>query len=385
MAVIAPVGGGLVSDIINWVRRIIKIPSTQSISDAVISDYINRFMTYDLPERIQLFEMKRQYVFETIPNIFQYQAPFIPATTAIFPGGSAQPAPPFLSGTTSTTTQSQTIVPVYQMFKPPVYVDRVEIGWFQSNDQFYQVFPEFVNNEVPILGDGTAGPFTLTVADNPILRGFIDDLGYLTPYVFITTVNAAGQQQYIVDSGYTDTSGNGLLIQVDASLQNIIGPVLTGTPPNAGGSGTINYSTGVATFTFNSNTVSGANIQTQTTPFSAGAPRVCLFFNNFFKLYPVPDRAYKIQIDAYMTPTVFLNTTSAVPFAYMSEYIARGASQKILSDNGDYEQFQFYEPLFREQENFVLRRSDRQRAVQRTPTIFSGQTNNYTQQGYTQY
>ena len=85
----------------------------------------------------------------------------------------------------------------------------------------------------------------------------------------------------------------------------------------------------------------------------------------------MPDRAYKIQCDAYITPTFFFNTSAAIPFAYMSEYIARGAARKILSDTGDWELFDRNEPLFREQENFVLRRSDRQRATQRTPTIFS--------------
>jgi hypothetical protein len=55
----------------------------------------------------------------------------------------------------------------------------------------------------------------------------------------------------------------------------------------------------------------------------------------------------------------------------MSEYIARGAARKILSDTGDIEQFQFYEPLFREQEMLVWKRSQRQFTATRTPTIFS--------------
>jgi hypothetical protein len=55
----------------------------------------------------------------------------------------------------------------------------------------------------------------------------------------------------------------------------------------------------------------------------------------------------------------------------MCEYIARGAARKILADTGDIEQFQFYEPLFREQEMLVWKRSQRQFTATRTQTIFS--------------
>ncbi len=275
-------------------------------------------------------------------------------------------------------------MPVYQLFKPPAYCDGVQMGWYQSNEQFYNVFPELVLNEIPLLGDGTTTNFSTVSGQSPILRAFIDDLGNLLPYVYITTLDDAGNQQYIVDSGYKDSSGLGILIQTDSTFQNIIGPDLTGTPPNTGGSGRVDYLTGDLTFNFITAPADQANIQVQTSPYSAGFPRICLFFNNVFKLYPVPARAYKIQVDAYITPTVFFNTQASIPFAYMSEYIARGAARKILSDSGDYDQFQFYEQFFKEQENLVLRRTSRQNATQRTPTIFSSQssTNPYF---YTQY
>ena len=78
-----------------------------------------------------------------------------------------------------------------------------------------------------------------------------------------------------------------------------------------------------------------------------------------------------MELDAYLTPAAFLSTSNAVPFGYMSEYIARGAARKILADTGDIEQFQFYEPLFKEQEILVWKRSQRQFTSSRTPTIYS--------------
>lgn len=373
---ISPVGGGVFSDIITWVRRIIKSPSPQAISDATISDYINRFVNYEIPERILLSELKRQYTFETQAGIFEYAAPFISNTSNTFAVNSTPP--PFFNNDTPAATQSQTPVPMFHEFRPPIYCDGVQMGWYESNSAFYGLFPELVQNEVPLLGDGTAGPYSINLSRTPILRGFVDTLGNLEPYIYITFVDTAGIQHYIVDTGYLTAAGLGILIETDETFQNIVGLPLTPAgsyPPNGGGAGTVNYDSGALTFTFNTGIpAAGANINVQYSPFSAGFPRTALYFNNTFKLYPVPDRPYKIQLDAYLTPTAFLKTTSAIPFAYMSEYIARGAARKILSDNGDYEQMQFYEPLFREQENLVLRKTSRQNAVTRTPTIFSGQT-----------
>ena len=77
-------------------------------------------------------------------------------------------------------------------------------------------------------------------------------------------------------------------------------------------------------------------------------------------------------MDAYLTPAAFLLSSDAIPFGYMAEYIARGSARKILSDTGDWEQFMAYEPLFKEQEDLVWKRSQRQTTATRTQTIYSG-------------
>lgn len=378
-----PVAGGIFADMITWVRRLIKSPSPQVISDETIGDYINRFWVYDVAERVQLLEMKRQYTFETQANIFEYRAPFSPRQSWVFPPNPNPP--PFNDNPVPPATVQQTPVPLYHEFRPPIYCDGVEMGWFQSTEQFYNVFPELVLNEIPLLGDGTLGPYTMNAGRSPILRAFIDDLGNLKPYVYITYVDLGGVQHYIVDSSFLDPNGLGILIETDETFQNIIGNQLTGTPPNGGGAGTVNYDTGEVIFSWFAQPVPDqVPIELQTSPFSSGRPRIALYFNQIFKVYPVPDRAYKIQVDAYVTPQVFFSSTAAFPFAYMAEYISLGAARKILSDNGDWDQYDRYEGRFREQENLVLRKTSRQNMVIRTPTIYSGQTsaNSYL---YTQY
>jgi hypothetical protein len=340
---LAPTSGGILSEIITWVRRIIKTTSDQSISDQLIADYINRFYIYDMSERVQLFELKRQYTFVTVANVFEYQLPYAN----------------------------------YQLLEDPVYCDGVQIGRFQSNQQFYNVFPELVLNEQPLLGNGSIGPFTIQLGQSPILAGFTDDLGNLLPYVYINAFDTSGNQMYIVDDG------NGNLIQTDSTFQ--VGPFPSQTINPVLQAGSIDYITGLATdIEFNTNTLNGSPINTMSSPYSAGTPRICLFFNNIIKLYPVPSRPHKIQFDCYITPSQFLNTGDSVPFSYMAEYLSRGAARKILSDDGDYDQFQFYEPLFKEQENLVLRRTTRQNSTQRTSTIFN-QVNGQNPYLYTQY
>ena len=51
----------------------------------------------------------------------------------------------------------------------------------------------------------------------------------------------------------------------------------------------------------------------------------------------------------------------------------------MLSDTGDVEQFAFYELLFREQENLVLRRSSRTKTSTPTPNIFNQGLGNINQ------
>lgn len=144
---------------------------------------------------------------------------------------------------------------------------------------------------------------------------------------------------------------------------------------------TINYLTGTANVTFPAAVPPGVNINALCYYFQTGLPRACLFYNNVLTFRSPPDQQYLVEVDAYLSPTAFMQSTQAIPFGYMTEYIARGAARKILADTGDMEQFQFYEPLFREQEILVWKRSQRQFTASRTETIYS-QGINQGQSGY---
>jgi hypothetical protein len=333
------VPGSLLSDCITWVRRIIKAPSPTAIPDSTIIEYINRFYMYDVPSRIQLFELKRQYTFLTEANKQIYNFPFNPSIVV-----NDDPPNQALQG--------------YYFIRDPVYADGVQIPLFVSNSQFFRAFPSLVTNLAPIQGDGSAGTYSYTPSAQTILRGARDASNVLHPAVFITATNNAGSIVYIVDDG------NGNLIQTDSSFQ------IRADPDTA--SGSVNYQTAAMSFTFDTAIPSGNDIRISTVAQQSGRPVAMLFFNNQITLFPLPDKAYKIECDAWITPAQFLDTDTSMPFFYMVEYLARGAARKILIDSKDTTQVEFYEPFFREAEMIVLRRSNNQREQERTPTIFSG-------------
>lgn len=394
----------LLSDVITYIRRIIKSPSNAVISDNLLIDYINRFWLMDVDARVQLFDLKTKYSFQTSPGVDQYNMPLYEKQ---------------IEGVGD--TQSINFFPVYQGFLGPAYVNGVQVSFQTQKQNFFSSWPNIVQySQVIGQGNGSAGPYTFQIpflsnvpTPNPpnppfqgILRGHVDITGIIatgqnedpplvtlteiqnnSPYiqnipvtsveskVFITSSDATGANVIIQDSGQFLASNvnYGLLMQTGKApngnlpLSTPIGQDRYSTTQN-----TINYFTGVATNVYFPAAIpNGQNINAQCYFFQTGLPRGILYYNNVLTLRSPPDRQYLVELDAYLSPAAFLNSETALPFGYMAEYLARGAARKILSDTGDIEQFQFYEPLFREQEMLVWKRSQRQWTATRTETLYS--------------
>jgi len=186
------------------------------------------------------------------------------------------------------------------------------------------------------------------VGSGGIATTFVSSTGLLDSTVYITAVDVAGNNLVLQDDGNGSLIGNGF--------------------------GTVNYITGAVSATFANAIPATSNINSQSIPYTPGRPQAVLYFDNVFSFRPVPDRPYLFQIDAYYNPASFLATNNSVPYRWMAEYIARGTARKILTDYGDAEQLAFYEPYFREQENFCLRRTTRQNSNTRVATVYQGQT-----------
>lgn len=344
----------------------------------------------DIDARMQLFDFKTTYRFETIPGICDYNMPLYSAQNE--PG--SQVISPF---------------PIYQGLMAPAYVNGIELPFFTQRDTFFRLFPNYIPylQEVGI-GDGVTTNFQFSLPSggqstnapvtgfwqSGVIPGHIDMTGIIStgatqdpiftnsyvqipstsvkPGVTITYTNANGSNTVITDSGQFLQSGTN---------QNLFGLLMQpGNPPNGDSAmpggysttvNTVNYNTGIVNVSFPLAPPAQSVIQVQSTFYQPGIPRQCLFYNNTITLRAPPNSQYLIELDAYLTPAAMLTTSQALPFAYMAEYIARGAARKILSDTGDWEQFAAYEPLFIEQERLVWKRSQRIWTSTRTPTLFS--------------
>jgi hypothetical protein len=375
-------------NVITYVRRIVKTPSNASLSDDLIIDYINRFYINDVPAVMQLFDLKKTYQFQTCPTVDKYNMPLY----SIQSEGTIQ--------------QQIGMYPVYQGFLGPARINGRMVPFQTEEKYFYGLWPKITQPLINVAtGDGTRGPyiFTLPVLSgiNPpiqnqnsfqgIIRGHVDisgiiatgtnqdppletSLNLLIPVTsvesafFITSIDANGQSVVVQDSGQflSNNVNCGLLMtKGNAPLGN------TGLGTYSTTQNIVNYMTGNVYVTFPVAIPIGQSINVQCYLFNCGLPTAILYYNNKLVIRTPPDTQYNVELEAYLSPSAFMNSSDSIPFGYMSEYIARGAARKLLSDTGDIEQFQFYEPLFKEQETLVHIRSQRQFTETRTQTIYS--------------
>lgn len=328
---------------------------------------------------MQLFDFKTKYQFQTTPGVVDYNLPLYSVQTEY-------------------GNQSISYYPVYQGIFGPAYANGFQLTFNIQRETYYANYPLYLQPLQQVAtGDGTTTSFSFQLPYAPAIPGHIDMMGQiaagmtsdpifvedgtLIPQVPITSVNSR------VFISYTNATGQNVVIQDSGQFLNtgttgqLYGLLMFAQNPPLGGAGlpggysqvtnTVNYNTGLVNITYEDPPQAGAIIQAQCYFYQQGLPRTILFYNNVITVMPPPNTTYLIELDAYLSPAAFMGSTGAIPFAYMTEYIARGAARKILSDTGDMEQFTMYEPFFKEQQDLVWKRSQRIFTSQRTQTLFS--------------
>ncbi len=296
------------------VRRLTASPSPTQLSDTDIDDYVNTFYLHDLPSRLKLLSLKTVYTFYTEPGVTEYTLNVDPSFTATTPLA-------------------------YYTVEPPLYIAGYESYFTQDRTEFFRLYPEF-EEETEQAGDGTAGPFSLTATNTPVLRNKV-------------TVSAT-------------SPGGTRLIAYDDGSGSFTGDVTAGS---------IDYDTGAVTnLTFTSVVPATENITLQTVPYQEGRPSTVLFYNNKFTVRQVPDKTYRVDLNAYIYPTVLLNGSDNPQVDFIWQLIAIGASKKIFEDRGDIEAVQMLMPNFEEQLLLSERKFIAQNKSKRSATIYSGQT-----------
>lgn len=221
-------------------------------------------------------------------------------------------------------------------FKPPVYVAGYQAKFYQSPEQFFGVWPD--TRFIQQIDTGDAGMlYTGTLSNRPALRNTV-----------LITAN--------------DSFGNALSAR-DNGSGGFTGDVTAGT---------INYQTGAVSVTFTAIVPTGTAVYAQYYPYVASRPTDVLFFDQQFRLRPVPDRAYELRIVGLVQPTALAATTDSPEFLEWWQLIAYAAALKIFVEQSDHEEYGRLYPIAREQMLLAQRRALKQMSSNRVATPYSG-------------
>ena len=303
------------------VRKLTRSPSASQISDSEIDNYINNFVLYDFPEHLRTFYLRTTLTFYTQPYVDVYA-----------------------TDTTNVDDPLYNFNNIYTTTHAPIYVAGYQAYMSQSREQFFGVFPMFNNIAQIGAGDGITTNFSGTLSAVPVLANN-------------------------VTFSSVDVNNLGLVLKDDGN-GNLVIPNSTPTVPAS----TINYVTGAYTINFPTAPASGVAVNSMTVPYVPSRPTGVLYYENKFTFRAVPDQPYPVNLEVYKRPTEILNGTDMPELSEWWQYIAYGATKKVLEDRMDIETVQLIMPEFKQQELLILRRTLVQLTNERTATIFTEQS-----------
>lgn len=321
------------------VRRLTASASTSALSNSDLEGYINDSYYNNLPSAIKTDLLRNVYTFYTAPYIDRYPLN----------------------------------VNYNQGVRAPMYVDGVEGSFFKDRTQFFNMWPRWPTLNKPVSGDGVTMVFTWTIPQTP----------FLSKEVTIGGTASDGTAIRISDDG----QGNLLLDQPNSQV-NV--PVYTGSPSipgmhnaNTGNPGdlvqiqcgTVNYVTGVMSINltpFSLAPASGTQLTCFVSQYTTGRPYSLMFWNNEFTIRPIPKLVHKVEVETYLSPVQFLQTTDSPILNQWWKWIAIMAAILVLEDRQDLSGIANLSQSLDREEDLILERQATEELFQRNSTIFSG-------------
>jgi hypothetical protein len=330
------------------IRRLTASASESVLTTNDIDQYINNFYSQDFPYGIKLDQMRSVYTFYTRPYIDRYPLD----------------------------------VNYNQGIREPIYFEGIQGYFFKDRDQFFRMWPRWPTKFNPINGDGVTTSFNFTIGSTP----------FLSKEVVLGGTDANGNAISVADDG----NGN-LQLQVPNPVTTVPPYAVNGQAPIPGmhnqnngnpgleyqGSqpltapfftnaiGTVDYVTGSFSINFPVAPASGTQITLWVSQYQTGRPYTLLFWNNEFTIRPIPKLVHKVEVETYLTPVQFMETTDNPILNQWAQYIAYGASREILRDRQDLEGVGNLEEGFKRQEALVLERQGVEEINQRNTTLYS--------------
>jgi len=422
------------------VRRLTASASNSSLTESDLEQYINNFYSQDFPYGIKMDQMRSVYTFYTTPYIDRYpldvnynqgvRAPFYvdgiqgnffkdreqfynmwPRWPTKF-----QQAPQSLTGSITGIAQPTNPTSITSANHGLVTGDVITItdvvGMTQLNDNIYTItFVDANTFTLDGIDNTTYGSYVsggIWTATNRAFNFTVGTVPILSKEVIIGGVDESGNPITIADDG----NGN-LQIQVPNPVvsvpsyanRNYTNPPPANLPNSYAGKpipgmknnndfnpglnavtniGVVNYVTGEMSFVLPEGTsvASGTVLTIRVSQYQTGKPYSLLFWNNEFTIRPIPKHIHKLEIEVYLTPCQFLQTSDNPIINQWAQYIAYGAAREILRDRQDLEGVSNLEEGFFRQEALVLERQGVEEINQRNSTIYSS-TN--ASQGWNSY
>lgn len=335
------------------VRYYTASPSEQSLSTSAIDENINWFYNNDFAYGVKVDQMRSVYSFWTQPNIDRYPLD----------------------------------VNYNQGIRGPVYYDGIQGLLTKDRQEFFRMWPKWPSYfDNVISGDGSTTSFSFNVPGP-----------FLSQEVVIGGVTTTGAAFSINDDG----NGN-LNLQVPNSVTTVPSQTTnvypTGTPTpgmlNKNTSnpglcaqytiGTVDYVSGDMTLEFPSTLIPAADTQIniRVSQYQTGRPYSILFWNNEFTIRPIPSKIHKVEIETYLTPVQFMETTDVPILNQWADLIALGASLRILGYRQDMDGMDNLAKLYDRQQGLALERQGVEEINSRNTTIFSGSTPNSQALGF---
>jgi|ERR1051325_4698538 hypothetical protein len=289
-------------DIKDKVRLITGRLSSDQMSDTELDMRINNYLHYEFPAEFKLETNLVPYSFLTVKGQQNYA---LPENFTNF-------VPPFYINGLDFSYYGGTY------WNSGINnINQYGLNYFFNPSVYYQSVGQYFSRNIWRTGDGVTTGFSQAA----------QNFGILPESVIITD-------------------------NVETFTDNGLG-ILTGS---LGGMGTVNYLDGSINVTFASPPAVGAQIWLTFVQYQSGQPQQILNFNGFFKLYPVPDNVYKVQMVGYQMPAILVDANDTPKLQEWGPCIAYGTARTIFADYGELDRYGEITALYKEQVKYVNRR-----------------------------
>ncbi len=400
------------------IRRLTVSPDEFSLKSSAIQQYVNTYYNQDFPYDLKLDQMRSVYTFYTEPYVDRYpldvnynqgvrapcyvdgiQGQFFKERNQFFNLYPRFPTYFQIPGTTVTGTITGIAQPTnptqitsvsHDLITGAVITIANVVGMTQLNGNTYQITVIDANT------------FSLDGIDNTAYGAYISggtwsatdqSFSFNVPGPFLRNdvtiggVDSFGNAITISDDGEGNLTFNvpNPVVSVPAYILNPNIPgqknINTGNPGlyNLTNIGTVNYVTGDIDFQLppGISLATGELLHVRVAQYQTGRPYCLLFWNNYFLIRPVPKFIHKVEIETYLTPVQFLQSTDSPLLNQWWQLIAIGAAIKVLEDRQDMEGVQNLSLLYDRQEGIVLERQGVEEIFQPNITLFN--STNYAQ------